>query len=119
MLPAAMELRVKAVGVSGAVHRLQGRSGSHYSCGGQVIPGLLRYGDTPELGGLIAPRPCIWEIGSSDGLVVKGWDEKMKTRLQRAYTAAGQAKAIQFCHFEGGHRWDGATALPMLKKVLG
>ena len=119
MLTAAMDLRVKAAVVSGALNMMQERIGNRYSCGGQVIPGLLKYGDTPELGGLIAPRPCIWEIGSSDGLVVKGWDEKMKIRLQRAYTAAGQAKAIQFYHFEGGHRWDGATALPMLKNALG
>jgi len=119
MLTAAMDMRVKAAVVSGALNMMQERIGNRYSCGGQVIPGLLKYGDTPELGGLITPRPCIWEIGSEDGLVIKGWDKKMKIRLQRAYTAAGKAKAIQFHHFEGGHRWDGTTAVPMLKKALG
>ncbi len=118
MLTAAMAMRVKAAVVSGALNMMQERIGNRYSCGGQVIPGLLKYGDTPELGGLIAPRPCIWEIGSEDGLVTKGWDKKMKTRLQYAYTAVGKAKALEFHHFEGAHRWDGSTALPMLKRVL-
>lgn len=119
MLTAAMDLRVKAAVVSGALNVMQERIGNRYSCGAQVIPGLLKYGDTPELGGLIAPRPCIWEIGSEDGLVIKGWDEKMKVRIQRAYTASEKAKSVAFHHFEGGHRWDGETAVPMLKKMLG
>lgn len=118
MLTAAMDLRVKAAVVSGALNVMQERIGNRYSCGAQVIPGLLKYGDTPELGGLIAPRPCVWEIGSKDGLVIREWDAKMKTRIQRAYTAAGKAKAVQFHHFEGGHRWDGVTALPMLNRAL-
>ena len=119
MLTAAMDLRIKAAVVSGALNMMQERIGNHYSCGGQVIPGLLKYGDTPELGGLIAPRPCIWEIGSMDGLVIKDWDKKMKTRLQHAYDASSQPKAMQFHHFEGGHRWDGKTVLPMLRRVMG
>ena len=119
MLTAAMDLRVKAAVVSGALNVMQERIGNRYSCGAQVIPGLLKYGDSPELGGLIAPRPCIWEIGSKDGLVIKSWDKKMKDRIQRAYTASGKAKAVAFHHFEGGHRWDGKTAVPMLKKMLG
>lgn len=119
MLMAAMDLRVKAAVVSGALNVMQERISNRYSCGAQVIPGLLKYGDTPELGGLIAPRPCIWEIGSRDGLVAKGWDVKMKARIQSAYTAAGKARAVEFHHFEGGHRWDGTTAVPMLKLELG
>ena len=66
MLVTAMDLRVKAAVVSGALNVMQERIGLRYSCGAQVIPGLLKHGDTPELGSLIAPRPCIWEIGSDD-----------------------------------------------------
>jgi len=119
MLVAAMDLRVKAAVVSGALNVMQERIGLRYSCGAQVIPGLLKHGDTPELGGLIAPRPCIWEIGSDDGLIIPGWDEKMKTRIQRAYTASKKPKAVTFHHFKGDHRWDGTKAVPMLKRVLG
>ena len=83
-----------------------------------MIPGLLEFGDTPEIGGLIAPRPCIWEIGTRDSLVVKGWDEKAIERLQRAYAAAGKPENLEFHRFGGGHEWSGATTRTMLAKHL-
>jgi hypothetical protein len=88
--------------------------GGGYSCGAQVIPGLLEYGDTPEIGSLIAPRPCIWEIGSRDSLVVQPWAEQAMERLARAYAASGQPENLQFHRFEGGHQWNGQTATAML-----
>jgi len=41
------------------------------SAGAQVIPGLLNYGDVPEIASLIAPRPCLWEVGRNDNLMVR------------------------------------------------
>jgi hypothetical protein len=58
-----------------------------YSCGAQVISGLLNYGDITEIGSLIAPRPAIWEVGRKDPLAVAGW-------------------------VENGHVWNGETTLP-------
>lgn len=116
---AALEPRIKVAVISGALNVFQERAmGGGYSCGAQVIPGLLQFGDTPEIGSLIAPRPCIWEIGSTDGLIVKGWAEKAIERLQRAYSASTHSEHLQFHRFEGGHRWDGATAREMLKTHL-
>ena len=119
MVAAALDSRITAAVISGALNVFQERAlGAGYSCGAQVIPGLLEIGDTPEIGGLIAPRPCIWEIGTRDSLVVKGWDEKAIERLQRAYAAAGKPEKLAFHRFEGGHEWSGATARTMLAKHL-
>lgn len=119
MVTTALEPRIKAAVISGALNVFQERvQGSGYGCGAQVIPGLLQYGDTPEIGSLIAPRPCIWEIGSRDGLIVKGWAERASERLQRAYDASGQPSRLQFHRFDGGHQWSGTTAVPMLAEVL-
>lgn len=116
---AALEPRIKVAVISGALNVFQERAlGGGYSCGAQVIPGLLEWGDTPEIGSLIAPRPCIWEIGSRDGLIVKGWAEQAIERLQRAYDASGHPQHLQFHRFEGGHRWDGETARELLAKHL-
>jgi dienelactone hydrolase len=119
MVVSALDPRIKAAVVSGALNVFQERAlGAGYSCGAQVIPGLLAIGDTPEIGSLIAPRPCIWEMGSRDSLIVPGWAEKAIERLQRAYKAAEKPDHLQFHRFEGGHQWSGVTARTMLAAQL-
>jgi len=117
MLTAAMDERIKIAVPSGALNVMQERIQGRYSCGAQVIPGLLQYGDVPEIGSLIAPRPCIWETGSRDKLIVPGWKEQAIERMQRAYVASGKPEHLQIHKFEGGHRWDGATTVPLINKM--
>jgi len=118
MLAAAMDQRIKIAVPSGALNVMQERIRGRYSCGAQVIPGLLQYGDVPEIGSLIAPRPCIWETGSRDKLIVPDWKERAIERMQRAYVASGNPEHLQIHKFEGGHRWDGTTAIPLIDKIL-
>jgi dienelactone hydrolase len=118
MLTTALEPRVRAAVVSGALNVMQERIGTRYGCGAQVIPGLLQYGDVPEVGALIAPRPCVWEVGSRDGLIAPKWADKALERLRRAYRALGAAESLQVDRFDGGHEWSGQVAYPCLEKVL-
>ncbi|MBI4622742.1 MAG: dienelactone hydrolase family protein [Verrucomicrobia bacterium] len=119
MVVSALDPRVRVAVISGALNVFQERiQGAGYSCGAQVIPGLLEFGDTPEIGSLIAPRPAIWEAGRQDALMVPGWLEKAAGRLQAAYAAAGQPENFQVHRFEGGHVWNGETAIPLLARVL-
>ena len=84
----------------------------------QMIPGLLKYGDYSEIGSLIAPRPCVWETGSDDGLIVPRWDDVFRERLLRVYAALGAADQLHFDRFEGGHEWSGRIAFPLFDDVL-
>lgn len=118
MMVSAMDLRIKVACVSGALNLLQERIGQRYSCGSQIIPGLLRYGDYSEIGSLIAPRPAVWEVGSRDGLIKPDWAALFRQRLQRAYRAFGALDDLQFDHYEGGHRWNGELAYPLFGAVL-
>jgi len=118
MMVTAVDPRIRVASVSGALNLLQERMSLRHSCGSQLIPALLKYGDYSEIGSLIAPRPCVWEVGSEDKLVVPKWDEVFKERLQRAYQAAGVAKNLHFDHFQGGHRWSGRIAFPLFDQVL-
>jgi len=118
MLTAALEPRIRVAVVSGALNVMQERVGTRYSCGAQVIPGLLRYGDVPEIGSLIAPRPCVWEVGSRDELIVPAWEKKALERLRRAYRALGAEGQLHVDRFEGGHEWGGSIGYPLLQKVL-
>jgi dienelactone hydrolase len=118
MLTAALEPRVRAAVVSGALNVMQERVAQRYSCGAQIIPGLLQFGDVPEIGSLIAPRPCVWEVGSRDGLIAPKWADEALARMRRAYKALGAGDQLQVDRFEGGHEWSGRLAYPLLEKVL-
>ena len=118
MLTAAVEPRIKVAIASGALNVMQERIEGPYSCGAQVIPGLLKYGDVPEIASLIAPRPCMWEVGEKDGLISPKWAQDALSRMERAYRSLGAEKNLLVDRFEGGHRWNGPAAYRLLGRVL-
>lgn len=118
MLTAAVEPRIKVAVVSGALNLMQERVSKPYSCGAQIIPGLLQFGDTPEIASLIAPRHCLWEAGAKDTLVQPKYAEEMLTRIRRAYKALDGEDRLQVDRHDGGHVWNGKVAYPLLDKVL-
>jgi dienelactone hydrolase len=118
MLTAALEPRIGVAVVSGALNVMQERVANPYSCGAQIIPHLLEFGDVPEIGSLIAPRPCVWEIGSKDALVKSRWADEALTRMKRAYKALNAEDQLKEDRFEGGHEWSGRVAYPLLEKVF-
>jgi dienelactone hydrolase len=118
MMAAAIDTRIKVAAVSGALNLMQERMSGRYSCGAQVVPGLLKYGDYSEIGSLIAPRACVWETGSKDGLIVPKWDKIFRSRLHNAYAASGAADELKFDQFEGGHSFSGKIAMPVFDQVL-
>jgi hypothetical protein len=119
MLTAALEPRIRVAVVSGALNVMQERIRGRYSCGAQIIPGLLRHGDVPEIGSLIAPRPCVWEVGARDGLISQPWADRALGRMRRAYQALGAAEQLHVDLFDGRHEWSGRLAYPVLDRVVG
>src|SRR6266581_7518924 len=110
MLTTALEPRIRMAVVSGALNCMQERVTGRYSCGAQVIPGLLQYGDVPEIASLIAPRPCLWQAGTRDALMQPRWVELAMRRIGQAYTALGAKEQLQRARFDGGHVWHGESA---------
>jgi dienelactone hydrolase len=119
MLTAALEPRLRIAVISGALNVMQERISTHYSCGAQIVPGLLNYGDVPEIASLIAPRHCLWEVGTRDSLINPRWAETALGRMRRVYNAIQAKERLQVARFDGGHVWSGGVAYPLLKKVLG
>lgn len=119
MLTAALEPRIKVAVISGALNMMQERIRGPYSCGAQIIPGLLLVGDVPEVASLIAPRHCHWEVGSRDTLIHPKWADEALTRQRRVYQALEAENRLTVDRFEGGHVWHGAQVYPLLERVLG
>jgi dienelactone hydrolase len=118
MMVSAVDPRIRVASVSGALNLMQERLMQRHSCGSQLIPGLLKYGDYAEIGSLIAPRPCVWETGSQDSLIVPEWDERFRDRLRRAYRSLDAEDKLHFDRFEGGHAWSGRIAFDLFDDVL-
>ena len=72
----------------------------------------------PEIASLIAPRPCLWEVGRQDALMVKDRLEPALERMRRAWTAFGALENLRADSFEGKHQWNGVEAYPLLARVL-
>jgi len=118
MLTSAVSPRVKVAVISGALNMLQERARGRYSCGAQIIPGLLNFGDVPEIASLIAPRPCLWEVGKQDKLMVQEWIPPALGKMKRVWSALNAPDALDVDSFDGGHRWSGVKAYPLLASVL-
>ncbi len=118
MLTSALEPRIKVCVISGALNAMQERISRPYSCGAQIIPGLLQYGDVPEIASLIAPRPCLWEVGSRDTLIDATWADEILRRQKRVFGAIGLEERVTVDRFDGGHRWNGVEAEKLIGKVL-
>ena len=118
MLTAALEPRIRVAVISGALNCFQERVATGHAGGCQTIPGLLAYGDVPEIASLIAPRPCLWEVGTRDPLITPEWAETALERIRHAYRALNAEDRLRIDRFEGDHQWHGTAAYPLLDEVL-
>jgi hypothetical protein len=114
----ALDERIRAAVVSGALNSLRERLTSYAGCGSQFLPGLFRAGDTPELFGLIAPRPLLLELGTQDGTSPELYAADVYRGIRRAYALAGAGERVDIDIFARGHRFSGRKAFPFLDHWL-
>ncbi len=115
---AALEQRIRVAVVSGALNLFVERIVAQGGCGSQVIPGLLRWGDIPEVLGLIAPRPLLVERGIHDSLLPKKHFDLGYDRLMRVYRASEAAGKLACDEWDGGHAYHGKAALEWFARWL-
>jgi dienelactone hydrolase len=116
MLISALDARVQVCVPSGCLNLLQERFQALRQCGAQVFPGLIRYGDTPEIFSLIAPRRMVIEWGLRDPLIPHDWAERGLARIRRAYAAAGATERLVVDRFDGEHQFHGTVGLEVLRR---
>jgi len=112
------EERIKACIPAGCMNTFRERSLKLSSCGIQYLPGLLRYGDVPEVFALIAPRPMQLHAGDEDGLIPDDVRAQIESVVTNAYRQLDASDNLDLARHPGGHMivWELADAF--LRKHL-
>jgi len=110
--------RIKACVPAGCMNTFRERSLKLSSCGIQYLPGILQYGDVPDLFCLMAPRAMQLQAGAKDGLITPEDRDAMHEKVRSAYEAAGTAGKYEYVLHPDGHflKWD--LAEPFLRRNL-
>ena len=118
MVLTALDDRIKVAVPSGCLNTFRERLSIGSSCGTQFLPGLLNVCDTPEIFGLVAPRPMLIEHGADDGTSPELYAMDAWEKIKGIYAAAGAADKLALEVFPGGHRWNGVAAWEWLERWL-
>lgn len=87
-------------------------------CGMQVAPGLFKYVDLPDLQGLLAPKPLLFDIGIRDQCFLVDTALPAFRQVERIYAAAGAADQLELDLFGGDHGWGGNKSVAFFKRHL-
>ncbi|MFQ6039586.1 MAG: dienelactone hydrolase family protein [Candidatus Poribacteria bacterium] len=116
---AIFDERIKACIPAGCMNIFRERSLKLSSCGIQYLPGILRYGDVPELFCLIAPRPMQLQVGEQDSLITPEDRDMIETTVRRAYHLLNAEDNFSYARHPEGHLLLWNLAAPFLKVHLG
>lgn len=114
----AVERRIKVAVVSGFMMTAAAYHGRIWTCGSQVIPGLLNVGDLADIGCTFAPRPTLIITGKYDSVTPFPFAEAAGQKIKNAYTVAGIPNRFEQHIFSGDHRFQPDAALAWLDKWL-
>jgi len=110
--------RITACVSAGAMNTFRERSLKLSSCGIQYLPGLLQYGDVPELYALIAPRPLQLQAGQGDALITPADRDHILDVAGRAYRLLGADAQFDYVLHGEGHKLLWKHAGPFLARHL-
>ena len=79
--------------------------GAMYHCSCNYVPGLLLYGESADVLGLIAPRPLVIVSGNADEIFPLEPAIRQLARLREIYAAAGAPGHCRHVIASGGHRF--------------
>lgn len=89
---------------------------NHCPC--NFIPGIRRYFNMGDLGGLIAPRPLVTVCGKEDPIFPLDGVEESFALVQMAYKQFRKEDACQLVKGDGGHQFYPDEAWPVMKRLL-
>lgn len=87
-------------------------------CGMQVAPGLFHLVDVPDLQGLIAPKPLLFDIGVYDTCFNQETAMDCYRQVERIYQTAGAADRLHLDYFPDEHKWGGNKSVAFFREYL-
>jgi len=87
-------------------------------CGSQIVPGLLEWGDHPEVAGLICPRPLFCEFGIRDPIFPIEGARASYAKVRDIYQAAGVPERLDAEEFDGVHEFRGKRVFEFFSRWL-
>jgi dienelactone hydrolase len=119
LFAAALDERIKVAVVSGYLTSLYEQTFVRGdTCGQQIVPGLLHWGELSDVACLIAPRALLVESGTQDPSFYIEAARSAVREVQRLYGVLGIGERLAHHVFEGAHRWDGARTPAWLEQWL-
>ena len=115
---AVFDQRIKACVPAGCMNTFRERSLKLSSCGIQYLPGLLQYGDVPEVFSLIAPRPMQLQAGRHDPLITPVDRDAILKTVQSAYCILSAESNFDYVLHPDGHLLSWGNAASFLKMHL-
>ncbi len=91
---------------------------SRSHCIDNYIPGILRWFETADLTGLIAPRYLFVEAGSQDNIFPRPGVEEALQNARKVYQTLGAPDHLANAYFDAGHQFDGVEAFRALARWL-
>ncbi|NMM45616.1 alpha/beta hydrolase fold domain-containing protein [Rhodospirillaceae bacterium KN72] len=108
---AALDDRIQGAMASGSVGPIRESIGMRGASGGDgIVPGLLKWLDTKDLIGLIAPRRFVGLSGRQDHIYPFSGVEKVVGGASKIYRAYGVADRIHAVAADGPHRYYSAES---------
>jgi hypothetical protein len=95
--------RIRACVAAGCMNTFRERSLKLSSCGIQYLPGVLQYGDVPELFSLIAPRPMQLQAGELDPLIHSSDRDMIEGIVRQAYRRLEAEDRFSYVLHSEGH----------------
>ena len=117
----ALDERITCAVISGylsTIHDALGHRGRVNTCGSQFLPGLLTFGDIATVASLIAPRPCLVEIGEADRSFIASDAQRAYADVARVYTVLEADDRLAVDLHPGGHEFSGRKALDWFARWL-
>lgn len=116
---ACMEDRIRLAVPSCAVCTYEDSIMAMNHCPCNFIPGIRRWFDMGDLGGLIAPRKFILVCGKEDPIFPLPGVEKSYELISGVYRHLGKEQDCALVRGEGGHRFYPDEAWPVIHAMLG
>jgi dienelactone hydrolase len=115
---AALDDRARATVISGYLNTFRAYALAKQFCGGQYVPGLLRWAEQPDVTALIAPRALLVEAGTEDDMFPVAASRAAQEQVARAYRLLGAEDRLWRDEFAGGHVWSGRLAYDFMDRYL-